>query len=136
VVGKRNGLQLKVATKKVDPSAFFSSICRSGAISREANRNDPRASSSKHHMGHGLGVSVVSQFEFSGVLTGCRFLLGVMLWAKENEQRAAAQRAEQQRMADFYARQTQRQEDRENAEAREAFLAQQQQLSRNRPLKS
>jgi hypothetical protein len=44
-------------------------------------------------------------------------------WAKANEMRAAAQRAEQQRMADFYARQTQQQEQRENAEARERFEA-------------
>ena len=45
-------------------------------------------------------------------------------WWKENERRAAAQRAEQQRMADYYARMTKEQEDRENAEARERFLAQ------------
>ena len=44
-------------------------------------------------------------------------------WAKDNERRAAAQQAEQQRMADFYARQTQQQEERENAEARERFAA-------------
>jgi hypothetical protein len=49
-------------------------------------------------------------------------------WAKDNERRAAAQRAEQERMADFYARQTQAQEDRENAEARERFAA----LQRNK----
>jgi hypothetical protein len=42
-------------------------------------------------------------------------------WAQENERRAAAQRAEQQRMADYYARLTQEQEARENAEARERF---------------
>jgi hypothetical protein len=52
-------------------------------------------------------------------------------WAKENERRAAAQRVEQQRM--YYARLTQEQEDRENAEARERFLAQQQRLTVNRP---
>jgi hypothetical protein len=40
-------------------------------------------------------------------------------WMQDNERRAAGQRAEQQRMADFYARQTREQEDRENAEARE-----------------
>ena len=57
-------------------------------------------------------------------------------WAKDNERRAAAQRAEKQRMADYYARTTKEQEDRDNAEARERFLAQQQQLSVNRPLKS
>jgi hypothetical protein len=42
-------------------------------------------------------------------------------WAKDNDRRAAEQRAEQQSMADFYTRQTQQQEDRENAEARERF---------------
>ena len=47
-------------------------------------------------------------------------------WWKDNERRAAAQRAEQQRIADYYARTTKEQEDRENAEAREHFLAQQQ----------
>jgi hypothetical protein len=57
-------------------------------------------------------------------------------WAKDNELRAAGQRAEQQRMADFYTRLTQEQEERENKEARERFLAQQQQLSVNRPVKS
>jgi hypothetical protein len=45
-------------------------------------------------------------------------------WAKDNERRAAAQRVEQQRIADYYARTTKEQEDRENAEARERFLAQ------------
>jgi hypothetical protein len=44
-------------------------------------------------------------------------------WAKDNERRAAAQRAEQQYMADYYARATKEQEERENAEAREVFLA-------------
>jgi hypothetical protein len=39
-------------------------------------------------------------------------------------------------MADYYARTTKEQEDRDNAEARERFLAQRQQLSVNRPLKS
>ena len=54
-------------------------------------------------------------------------------WWKDNERRAAAQRAEQERMADYYARTTKEQEDRENAEARERFLEQQQQrLSVNR----
>jgi hypothetical protein len=42
-------------------------------------------------------------------------------WAKENERRAAGQRAEQQRMADYYARTTREQEERENKEARERF---------------
>src|SRR5262249_39579034 len=57
-------------------------------------------------------------------------------WWKDNERRAAAQRAEQQRIADYYARTTQEQEDRENAEARERFLELQQRLSVNRPLMS
>ena len=51
-------------------------------------------------------------------------------WWKDNERRAAAQQAEQQRVADYYARMTKEQEDRENAEARERFLTQQPQ---NRP---
>ena len=51
-------------------------------------------------------------------------------WAKDNEKRAAAQRAEQQRIADYYARATKEQEQRENAEARELFLAQQQRMTR------
>jgi Lon protease-like protein len=42
-------------------------------------------------------------------------------WAKDNERHAAGQRAEQQRMADFYTRLTQEQEERENAEAQERF---------------
>ena len=46
-------------------------------------------------------------------------------WAKDNERRAAGQRAEQQRMADYYARTTKEQEERENAEARERFMARQ-----------
>jgi hypothetical protein len=45
-------------------------------------------------------------------------------------------RAEQQRHADYLARMTREQEERENKEARERFLAQQQQLSVNRPVKS
>jgi hypothetical protein len=44
-------------------------------------------------------------------------------WAQDNERRAAAQRAEGQRMADFYARQTRKQEERENKEARERAAA-------------
>jgi hypothetical protein len=43
-------------------------------------------------------------------------------WAKDNDRRVAAQ-TEQQRRADFYARQTQQQEQRENTEARERFAA-------------
>jgi hypothetical protein len=42
-------------------------------------------------------------------------------WAKDNERRAAAQRVEQQRHADYLARLTKEQEERENAEARERF---------------
>jgi hypothetical protein len=57
-------------------------------------------------------------------------------WAKDNERRAAAQQAERQRMADYYARTTKEQEDRQNAELRESFMEQQLRLSRNRPLKS
>jgi hypothetical protein len=44
-------------------------------------------------------------------------------WAKDNDRRAAAQRTERQRMADYYARHTQQQEERENAEARERAAA-------------
>ena len=51
-------------------------------------------------------------------------------WAKDNERRAAAQRAEQQRIADYYARATKEKEGRENAEARERFMAQQQRMTR------
>jgi hypothetical protein len=57
-------------------------------------------------------------------------------WWMNNEQRAAEQRAERQRVTDYYERTKKEQEDRQNAEARERFLAQQQQLSVNRPLKS
>jgi hypothetical protein len=46
-------------------------------------------------------------------------------WAKDNDLRAAAQRAEQQRVADFYSRETKEREDRENREARERFAASQ-----------
>jgi hypothetical protein len=42
-------------------------------------------------------------------------------WAKDNERRAAGQQAERQHIADFYARQTRQQEERENKEARERF---------------
>ena len=44
-------------------------------------------------------------------------------WAKDNDRRAAGQQAEQQRIAEFYSRQTQQQKERENAEARERFAA-------------
>ncbi len=43
-------------------------------------------------------------------------------WAKYKEKQVAAQREEQQRMAEYYARMTKEQEDRENAEARERFV--------------
>ena len=46
-------------------------------------------------------------------------------WAQDNDRRAAAQRAEQQRVADFYSRTTREQEERENREARERFAASQ-----------
>ena len=46
-------------------------------------------------------------------------------WWKEKEDGAASQRAEQQRIADYYARTTKEQEDRENAEALERFAAHQ-----------
>jgi hypothetical protein len=46
-------------------------------------------------------------------------------WAKDNERRVAAQRVEQQRIADYYARATREQEERQNAEAREHFAASQ-----------
>ena len=42
-------------------------------------------------------------------------------WAKDNERRAAGQEAERQRMADYYARLTHDQEERDNKEARERF---------------
>jgi hypothetical protein len=43
--------------------------------------------------------------------------------------------AQQQHMADFYVRVKKEQEGRENAEARELFLEQQQCLTVNRPIK-
>jgi hypothetical protein len=46
-------------------------------------------------------------------------------WANNYEQRAASQERERQYMADFYVRQTQQQEERENREARERFAASQ-----------
>src|SRR5271168_4361776 len=46
-------------------------------------------------------------------------------WANDYERRAAAQQAERQRMAQYYERLTEEQEDRENAEARERFAASQ-----------
>jgi hypothetical protein len=42
-------------------------------------------------------------------------------WANNHEQRAAARQRERQYMADFYVRQTQQQEERQNAEARDRF---------------
>jgi hypothetical protein len=52
---------------------------------------------------------------------------------------SGAQRSAEQskkRMADYYARLTLAQEERQNAEARESFLEQQQRLTVNRPIKS
>jgi hypothetical protein len=46
-------------------------------------------------------------------------------WAKDHERRAAAQQRERQFMADYYARTTREQEERENREARERFAASQ-----------
>ena len=46
-------------------------------------------------------------------------------WATNQEQRAAAQQRERQYMADYYARTTREQEERENREARERFAASQ-----------
>ncbi len=43
-------------------------------------------------------------------------------WAKDNDRRAAEQRAEAQRHADYLARLTQEQEEHENREAREVSL--------------
>ena len=57
-------------------------------------------------------------------------------WANNYERRAAAQQRERQYMADYYARTTKEQEDRDNAEARERFVAQQERLTINCPLKS
>jgi hypothetical protein len=56
-------------------------------------------------------------------------------WAKENERRAPGQRAEQQRHADYLARMSKEQEERQNREARESFMEQQERLTVNRPLK-
>jgi hypothetical protein len=56
-------------------------------------------------------------------------------WAKDNERRAAGQRAEQQRMSDYYARQTQQQEKRENAK-RFAGSAQEAGRPQNRVIRS
>jgi hypothetical protein len=42
-------------------------------------------------------------------------------WANNYERRAAAQQRERQYMADYYARTTREQEERENREARERF---------------
>ena len=51
-------------------------------------------------------------------------------WANDSDRHVAAQQAERQRIADYYARTTKEQEARENAEARERFIAQQQTISR------
>jgi hypothetical protein len=53
-------------------------------------------------------------------------------WAKDNERRAAGQRAELQHISDFYARQTQQREERENAEARERFAEGQRKMQEGR----
>jgi hypothetical protein len=50
-------------------------------------------------------------------------------WANNSERRAAAQQAERLRMADYYARLTKEQEERENREARERFAASQRRSS-------
>jgi hypothetical protein len=46
-------------------------------------------------------------------------------WANNYERRAAAQQRERQYITDYYARTTREQEDRENREARERFIASQ-----------
>jgi hypothetical protein len=46
-------------------------------------------------------------------------------WANNYERRAAAQQRERQHTADYYARTTREQEERENREARERFAASQ-----------
>ena len=46
-------------------------------------------------------------------------------WANNYERRAAAQQREGKYMADYYARTTREQEERENREARERFVANQ-----------
>jgi hypothetical protein len=51
-------------------------------------------------------------------------------WAKDDGQRAAALQRERQRIADFYARSTREQEERENAEVRERFAESQRRISR------
>jgi hypothetical protein len=50
-------------------------------------------------------------------------------WATNQERRAAAQQAERQYRADYYARTTREQEERENREARERFAARQRRSS-------
>jgi hypothetical protein len=46
-------------------------------------------------------------------------------WANNYERRAVAQQRERQYIADYYARMTREQEERENREARERFAASQ-----------
>jgi hypothetical protein len=46
-------------------------------------------------------------------------------WARGNEQRAAEQQAERERRAEYYARLTREQDERQNAEAPELFAASQ-----------
>jgi hypothetical protein len=50
-------------------------------------------------------------------------------WANNYERRAAAQQRERQYIADYYARTTREQEERENREARERFAASQRKKS-------
>jgi hypothetical protein len=50
-------------------------------------------------------------------------------WASANERRVAAIRAEQQRLADYYETAKREQEERENAEEKQGFMAQQQRQS-------
>ena len=61
-------------------------------------------------------VAAVTDFAATAMPACDRRLTGD--WAKENERRAAWQRAEQHCMADYYARTIREQEERENAEAR------------------
>jgi hypothetical protein len=46
-------------------------------------------------------------------------------WAQDNERRVAAQQREREYMAEYYARMTQEQEERESREARDRFAASQ-----------
>jgi hypothetical protein len=46
-------------------------------------------------------------------------------WAQDNERRVSAQEREREYMAEYYARMTQEQEERESREARDRFAASQ-----------